>query len=178
MKKIFSSFLPLFLFSTMAFTQENCKICGDWVGVYNQELGKYDQTEDTFIPANYKLYVRIKKIDGTYIVRVKYQIADGSMAVNYTPDCIITNSTDTKISWHWDWGNDDNGGDSWGDGIAYVHNTSYLTVFLENGRLVYTGKGIIKEYNRRGDLVKQWESPHGVFPSGDRVILYKEDDDW
>lgn len=178
MKRLLSLILLCLVIATTSFAQEGCKLCGDWVGVYKQDLGKYDQNEDRIIPADYKLYVRIKKNDDTYIVRVKYRIADGSMEFNYTPDCIITNSTDTKISWYWDWGDDDNGRDGWGDGISYVHNTSFLTVSLENGRLFYTGKGIIKEYNRRGELVKQWESPHGVFPSGNRVILYKEDDDW
>ena len=172
--------LTLFLGITTAacFAQDGCKLCGDWVGVYEKELGKYDYNEDRIIPASYKLYVRIKKIDDTYIVRVKERIIDGSTDFNYMPDCIITNSSDNRISWYWDWGDDDNGGYGYSNGVAYTHQTSYVTIYLESGKLIYTGITIIKEYNRRGELVKQWESPHGVFPCGDAVTLYKDDSDW
>lgn len=167
------------LFSMQLRAQE-CKICGDWVGVF--EGSKMHPSEDRTVSAEYKLYIRIKKVDDNFIVRVKDRLADGSSEFVYAPECIVQNVTQNKISWYWDWGEDDNGGYGWGTEkgvkIAYVHCISYVSATLNNGILYYDGgKEVCKQCDRNGNVVSQYEKKN-LYPTSSRVALYKDDDDW
>ena len=158
MKKITLLFVFLFgIMTATCFAQEDCKMCGDWVGVY--ESSKMHPTEDRLIPADWKMYIRIKKIDGFYNARVKTRIADNSMEYVYWTDWKMYQAYDNKIILRWEVKDDK------------VYDDVYFTLTYNQGILYFDGGTIHRTYyaNKSKQTLPAPFSP---------VTLYKEENDW
>ena len=153
------------------YAQDNCKMCGDWVGVY--ESSKMHPTEGRLVPADWKLYIRIKKIDGFYTVRVKTRIADNSGDYFYWPDYTVYQADDNKIFLRYDGGYDDNNGNGYGT-FAYSVDIIHISLEYQYGILYLDGKQYVRLYDNNDNLIdnkdiKLYKSP---------IKLYKDDNDW
>ena len=105
MKKYFICILSLFCMTT-AMAQEPA-ICGDWIGVYKSDAISDDVDSEGskyIIQKDYKRYIRIKLIDGSYTVRMKTRIADESSPFTYSPECHVIEANDRMIRWKMDLG--------------------------------------------------------------------------
>lgn len=95
---------------TTAMAQEP-SICGDWVGVY--EDSDMNPTAEFQSVVDWKLYIRIKRIDGQYRVRMKRRIADESLPFSYENNCKVQSANTNEIVWigydvdNYDWDSTD-----------------------------------------------------------------------
>ena len=178
MKRILSLTLLYIAIATTSFAQE-CKMCGDWVGIY--ESSKPHPTEDRLIPADHKLYIRIKKVENNIIVRIKDRVADNSAEFWYMNDWKISDFSDNRIILVWDTGIDDNYGEGWGikDGrrCAYRRDVVYASIELRQGILYFDGgTNYVTWYDSNDKIISTFNFPNHV--PAKNVTLYKDDDDW
>lgn len=175
MKKLIVFSIVAVLTCMAAVAQESA-ICGDWVGVYKgvDVVGSDDDRH--MIDVDRKRYIRIKSIGGSYTVRMKTRLADGSEPFNYSPECHIIEATDYKIKWkmnlgpEYDWSPTDKHN---GVQIGHADYYEYCTVTLSNGVLKYSEYLHIIYYDRQGRVI---DSEDCLEKSGQ--TLYKEDSDW
>lgn len=175
MKKFILSAVLSLLGLTMAMAQEPA-ICGDWIGVYNSWNIINTNGERVKVDADYKRYIRIKLIDGNYIVRMKTRIVDDSEPFNYWSECQIIEANDRMIKWKMDLGSDyDWSQDAKQKGITIGHADyyKYCTVILSNGTLKYSENMLTIYYDRQGREIDKKRTPEI-----DKHSLYKNDSDW
>ena len=177
MKKYFICILSLFCMTT-AMAQEPA-ICGDWIGVYKSDAISDDVDSEGskyIIQKDYKRYIRIKLIDGSYTVRMKTRIADESSPFTYSPECHVIEANDRMIRWKMDLGSSYDWTPSdkhKGIPIGHADYYKYCTIILANGTLKYSEYMLTIYYDRQGrefDKQKWFEK--------DGQSLYKEDSDW
>ena len=179
MKKVFALVITLCTLTTLSFAQDDCKMCGDWVGVYNGT--KLHPTEDRLIPADYKLYVRIKNIEDNITVRLKCQLADNSAAAWYMNEWKVSEYSENRIVLVWDGGDDDNDGDGWGiikgEKCAYRRDVIYASLELTKGVLYFDGgTNYGTYYDDSGNKIDSFHFEASI--PARKVTLYKDDDDW
>lgn len=179
MKKLFALTLMMLPLALPLFAQDDCKMCGDWVGVYNGT--KPHPTEERLIPADYKLYVRIKRIEDNISVRLKCQLADNSAAAWYMNDWKVSDYSENRIVLVWDGGDDDNGGDGWdiinGKKCAYRRDIIYASLELTKGILYFNGgTNYGTWYDKYGNVLDTFHFDASI--PARNVTLYKDDDDW
>lgn len=154
-------------------------ICGDWIGVYegSKLSDELDEDGDKYIiPADYKMYIRIKIIDGHYIVRVKTRIADESGPFNYVPEGRVEYADENSIVWVEDYGDDydwSSTAKEQGIRIGHSHDIKACRVTLANGVLRYSEEPRTTYYDTQGRKIttKAWTW-------GRKISLYKEEPDW
>lgn len=175
MRKVLLASILSSLFLAKAMAQEPA-ICGDWIGVYKSWNIVNTNGDRQIVDANYKRYIRIKLIDGNYIVRMKTRIADDSEPFNYWSECQILEANDRMIKWKMDLGSDyDWTSDAKHKGIPIGHADyyKYCTVILSNGTLKYSESMLVIYYDRQGREIDKDRSYEEKGQS-----LYKEDSDW
>lgn len=173
-KRLLSNILSL-LCVTTAMAQEPA-ICGDWIGVYNSFNIVNTNGDRKIVHADYKRYIRIKLIDGNYIVRMKTRIADDSEPFNYWSECQVIEANDRMIKWKMDLGPDyDWSPDAKHKGISIGHADyfKYCTVILSNGTLKYSEYLLTIYYDRQG---REIDKDRSYEENGQ--LLYKDDSDW
>lgn len=161
---------------TNVFAQD-CGLCGTWIGIAHDTTLKEHPETGNVMPADEKLYVRIKQINGNYQVRMKAQIADGSRPFSYLPECRVTSVDGNTIKWSQDWGGNDDSNQSTMQGVVVGRDTqiAYFTGILMDGVLRLSEIYIITYYDRQGRIITSKSFPVH-YSNG--VTLYKEDDDW
>lgn len=179
MKKTLTLLITLCILTTLSYAQDDCKMCGDWVGVYTGT--KIHPTEDRLIPADYKLYVRISIIENNISIRLKYQIVDNSFAAVYMNEWTVSDHSEDRIFLMLDSGNDDNEGGGWGlkNGkyCAYRRDVIHASLELKNGILFfYGGTNYITWYDKNGNVIDT--SHHDAIYPTRKVTLFKGGDDW
>lgn len=178
MRKMYLICLLPLLCVTVTMAQKPA-ICGDWIGVYKSETISDDVDSDGskyFIQKDYKRYIRVKLIDGSYTVRMKTRIADESSPFTYSPECQIIEAGDRIIKWKmnlgpsYDWDSSDK---HKGIPIEHADYYEYCTIILTNGTLKYSEYMLTIYYDRQGREIgrKKWFENDGQ-------SLYKEDSDW
>ena len=172
---LLASILSLFcLTTTMA---QEPAICGDWIGVYKSWNIVNTNGDRQKVDADYKRYIRIKLIDGSYTVRMKTRIADNSEPFNYCSECQIIESNDRMIKWKVDLGSDyEWTSDAKHKGIPIGHADYYMycTVILSSGTLKYSDYMFVIYYDRQGREIDKESGPEKTKGQA----LYKEDSDW
>ena len=166
------------LFQTEIFNQESA-LCGDWIGIYEgvKLSDELDEDGDRIpVSANYKAYIRIKILDGLYIVRMKTRIADESMPFHYEPDGKIEYADENSITWVIDLGDDydwSSTAKEQGIKIGHSHDIMRCRVTLANGVLRYSEEPRTTYYDTQGRIInsKTWSW-------GRKFSLYKEESDW
>lgn len=174
---LFTSILSLFSLTT-AIAQESA-ICGDWIGVYEGRTISDELDEDgdkRIVRADYKAYIRIKLLDGHYIVRMKTRIADESKSFYYEPDGKIEYADESSITWVIDLGDDYDWSSTdkvEGIRIGHSHDIKRCRVVLANGVLGYSEEPRTTYYDTQGRIIttKTWSW-------GKKFSLYKEESDW
>ena len=169
--------LLLFCFKTTK-AQEPA-ICGDWIGIYAgfKQSDELDEDGDKrLVHADYKMYIRIKRLNGNYIVRIKTRIADESGPFHYEPDCQIEYSDESRINWIVDLGYDydwSSTAKEQGIRIGHSHDIKACRVTLANGVLRYSEEPRTTYYDIQGRKIttKAWTW-------GRKISLYKEEPDW
>lgn len=173
-KGLLVSILSLLCFTT-AMAQEPA-ICGDWIGVFKSFNIINTNGDRVKVDADYKRYIRIKIIDGNYIVRMKTRIADNSEPFNYWAECQIIESNERMIKWKMDLGSDyDWSPDSKHKGIPIGHADyyKYCTVIHSNGSLKYSENMLTIYFDKQGREFDKERTPEM-----DKHSLYKDDSDW
>lgn len=170
MKKVIALLLILFTFFTTTLAQNDCKMCGDWIGTKAAPSSpRGDMTVHTT-----KTFVRIKKYEDNYTVRVKNYAIDDPSDIRYWNDCKITSTSANSISFisfvddEYDWT------DTYKKGIK-VHKASYHVI----GNLTYS-EGIVSfsyhmhvsYYNKSNELLDSEDCYYT------EIKLYKNEDDW
>lgn len=176
MKKTLIAGILSLLCMTSVMAQEPA-ICGDWTGVYKSFKIVNTNGNRQKVDADYKRYIRIKIIDGNYIVRMKTRIADNSEPFNYWSECQIIESSERIIKWKMDLGSDyDWSPDAMHKGILIGHADyyKYCTVTLSNGTLKYSEHMLVLYYDRQGREIDKENSPERTVGQS----LYKEESDW
>ncbi len=151
-------------------------LCGDWIGVYEGTLPH--PTEDRVVSADWKLYIRIKQIDGQYYVRMKTRIADESYPFWYQPECRVTSIDSNSISFSQLWC-DDRGGDlgtEKGIAVGRDYQIARYKAVLTNGVLRLSGEYERTVYDRHGNIISTRCFHTNEYMKG--LNLYKEDSDW
>ena len=162
---------------TTAMAQEP-SICGDWVGVY--EDSDMNPTAEFQSVVDWKLYIRIKRIDGQYRVRMKRRIADESLPFSYENNCKVQSANTNEIVWigydvdNYDWDSTDK---KQGVRIGHTHETVYHKVVLNHGVMDYYKKSVTTYYDTHGHLIT---TSTIIFPETGSPYcnLYKDDSDW
>lgn len=175
MKKTLIAGILSLLCMTSVMAQEPA-ICGDWTGVYKSFNIVNTNGNRQKADADYKRYIRIKIIDGNYIVRMKTRIADNSEPFNYWSECEIIEANDRMIKWKMDLGSDyDWSQDAKHKGVLIGHADyyKYCTVTLSNGTLKYYENMLVIYYDRQGREIDRDSSYEDKVQS-----LYKEESDW
>lgn len=175
MKRILLVNILSLLCMTMIKAQEPA-ICGDWIGVYKSWNIVNTNGDRRKVDADYKRYIRIKNIDGNYIVRMKTRIADNSDSFNYWSECQIVEANERMIKWKMDLGSDyDWSPDAEQKGILIGHADYYkiCTVILSNGTLKYSENMLTIYYDKQGREFDKHRTPEM-----DKHSLYKDDTDW
>ena len=166
----------LSLISIITTMAQQSAICGDWTGVYLSWKIVNTNGSTRHIETDYKRYIRIKLIDGNYIVRMKTRIADNSEPFNYWAECQIIEANDRMIKWKMDLGPDyDWSQDAKHKGIPIGHADyyKYCTVILSNGTLKYSEYMFTIYYDRQGREIDKEKTIEK-----DSQSLYKDDSDW
>ena len=179
MRKILLTTMLCLVSFSMTYSQEDCKMCGDWIGIF--EGTKPHPTEDRLIPADYKLYIRIKKIDTNLIVRIKYSLADNSTGFSYMNEWKVFDFSEKKITLKWDSGIDDNAGQGWGikngKKCAYRRDVICASIELQQGVLYFDGgQNNVTWYDSNNNIISANAFPNNI--PAKNVTLYKEENDW
>lgn len=175
MKKVILIYLLLLFCLTMAIAQEPV-ICGDWIGVY--EGTTIHPIEDRLISADWKLYLRIKLIDGNYIVMMKRRIADESNPFIYEKKCEVQSANEKTITWTiYDEDDYDTSPIMKEQGIlvGHIHETVYCTVELNRGTLTFSSNIERTNYDRQGRIINKKMMGYSPYKE---CTLYKENSDW
>ena len=99
-KRILLFVFLLGIMTVTCFAQDNCKMCGDWVGTVWKSYPHNTKSDGS---ADWQMgkmiqYIRIKRFGDEYKIRLKHQYVDGDIGTVYNNDEItILNATDTSI---------------------------------------------------------------------------------
>lgn len=174
MKKLIVLSIVTLLSCVVAVAQESA-ICGDWSGVFTSGVIDTDGERHVF-DAAFKRHIRIKLINGNYIIRMKTRIADDSEPFIYWPECHIIEASDKMIKWRMNLDSDY----SWssdarhkGVRIGHADYYKYCTVKLSNGVLKYSEYLHTIYFDKQGRVI---DSENNFEKSSQ--TLYKEDADW
>lgn len=164
-KKSLTIILCLFGLS-MAFAQEDCKMCGDWVGTFKGVEGQC------------MMYIRIKQYGNEIKIRTKLKTPNEIVYDFMAPTRILA-VTDTSIEYSW--GEYDDPRPSYLDEtITDWSNTfDYYIITYKNGYIhLLNNRRFVDEYNRNKVFMyrREVEKPN-MTPLLD-LDLYKEDDNW
>ena len=95
MKKLIVLTSLFLLVAKFTNAQENCKMCGTWVGSYNYYY--YDDDTGTRKPGKFNKYIRIQKYGENYKIRMKTIFTDKNLTT-YDDDVYrIIETTDNSI---------------------------------------------------------------------------------
>lgn len=159
------------------FAQDNCKICGDWIGTCSLDDG-YDTEDKTMIRKTYKIFVRIKQAEDNPIVRVKLVPVEGGNTW-YLDNCEIMDASDSFMQWsklrEIDTDCDD---ESYrevvnGSKVGRVERYFIENVKYSNGVLHFTRNMWVVYYNPAG-VQLHTEVVRNIIST----TLYKDDNDW
>ena len=175
MKKI-TLLLSFFLviITATCFAQNDCKLCGDWMGIYTIQVPD-PNPDGGIIDEDERMYIRIKQLGNEMSVRVKICPVKEPNNVHYWSDCEITNLTDTSISFtsfikdDYDWNNSDrkNG--------RVIEKASYYAlccISYYNGKIVMSYHMHVDYYDKYSALIQ------GRNFGYETITLYQGDDDW
>lgn len=175
MRKVLLVSILSLLCMTTAMAQEPA-ICGDWIGVF--ESTKPHPTEDRLIPADWKLYLRIKKIGEDYIVMMKRRLADETIPFVYEKKCKVQFGDEHIIRWitidEDDWDISSTYKEQ-GINVGHVHDTVYNSAEYNNGCLSFSSYLERTHYDRQGHVINKKKINTG-FPR--KCELYKDNADW
>lgn len=181
MKKITVLLFFFVVTSISVFAQTDCKMCGDWIGSW-QEIYPYDfESEDD---GDWRLgkvtrYIRIRKYGDEYKIRIKSSYVDIGRTVYDEDEFDILNVTDTSIYWkaisaidvHYDQNNR----------IKYYDQTIiYYIITYRNGYIHFQmTDSYYLEYDNNKRLVSTTDF---INDQKDKprynLDLFKEDNDW
>lgn len=174
MKKVIALFLILFTFFTTTLAQNDCQMCGDWIGTYSMSVIDPDP-DGSFIYEKCKMHIRIKQHGNNMSVRVKTYFVKNPNDIQYWNDCNITSVSENSISFStfvrdsFDWNSSDrkNG--------KIINKASYwniCTLSYERGKLVLYEHLYTEYYDKNGAIIGTHSNPISS------VSLYQDDDDW
>lgn len=178
MKRVLFILVAICCICTLTHAQQSA-ICGDWTGIYESSVISDDVDDEGskyFVTKDFKRTIRIKLIDGNYVIRMKIQRADGSGKVSYIPNAEIMSANDHQISWKYDRGRDsDWSGSSRHNGriIGSSSTFYYCSVTLTNGVLKFSDYWITTYYDRQG-----YKIDDSRWGESSNQTLYKDEDDW
>lgn len=173
MKKIIALTLIMLPLALPLFAQDDCKMCGTWIGTYSFPLPDPDPDGD-IVNENYKMFVRVKQYGNNYSIRVKTFPIKETDNIKYWNDCEVTAVSEDVISFSsfvrdsYDWSNSDrkNG--------RVISKTSYwniCTLTYSNNKLILSQHLHTEYYDQNGTLIGTHNNPLSS------ISLY-QDDDW
>ena len=182
MRKIFITVMLCLTTFSMAFAQEDCKMCGDWVGTFQESYPHDTQSDDDgdWRIDKVTMNIRIKKFGNEYKIRQKWTYAGGNIGTVYdNEEMEVITSTDTSVYWkvesplqaHYDQYNR----------IKYYDRTViYYQITFHNGYIHYK---LVDSYYIEYDKYKNHISTTDFIKDKNskpryNLDLYKEDDDW
>lgn len=171
MKKFFTFAFFVCTFVITVLAQNECKLCGDWIGTKQECVGPKEYE-------NYKIHVRIRDYDGNISVRVKYYPKNNPNSVKYWGDAEISSFTENNISFvshygdDYDWDNSDrmNG--------RVIYRASYdflCTIRYLGGTIKLSYKSRATYYDRNNNLIGTEYRPESSYFES---VLYKDGEDW
>lgn len=159
------------------FAQDDCKLCGDWVGTCSLD-SEYDTENKVMIQKNYKLVIRINQGEERPIVRVKMVPTDGGDTW-YLDNCNIMESSDTYLQWSILRSVDTDCDDESYREAAHWHRVGKVELyFVESVKY----RNSVLHFNR--DLWEVYYDTKGMYITTKTVknilstTLYKDGDDW
>lgn len=186
-KTILFTFL-LGITTVTCFAQDDCKMCGDWVGVYQTAYPRTEYERDNaqsmadFKEGKVIKYIRINKFGDSYKIRIK-TIYEGFTGCVYEQDKIdILKTTDYSIYYkkttEMDAEYDVN------DRVMGYSNLEYFfLITYDNGYMQHEIVDVyVNEYDRNKNLIRKYQDSaleYAKNPSwGYNIDLYKEENDW
>lgn len=169
MKKLITLTLIMLPLALPLFAQDDCKMCGDWQGIYSTtELSTGEN-------AGYRrMVVRIKKTGTTKTIRIKNYAVDNPSDIIYWTDIQVAYCNENTISFKCPVGNEKNWDDYKING-RYVA-CAYYTCF---GSVNYVNDFLSLSYYFHVDYV---DKNNNVIKSEDYdqtdLKLFQEDNDW
>lgn len=171
MKKLFTLAFFVCTFSLTVLAQNDCKLCGDWIGTKLECVGPKEYE-------NYKLHVRIRKYDGDISVRVKYYPRNNPSSIKYWGDGEITSISEDVLTFvshigdDYDWDNSDriNG--------RVIYKSSYdnvCTIRYLGGKIELSYKARATYYDKNNNVIGTEYRPESSYFE---YVLYKDGEDW
>lgn len=184
MKKVFILAITCIISGVDIFAQD-CPICGDWHGVYNDVY--LDANTDKPKDGNIKIHLRIRKNGDGYIVRKKRELPDGRILYDDFEDYTFTQKENDPNFLGWHESNPEvEYKDKMDDG-RYFYRYEYVlrnNVYAEGNKMKHNWWLAIDEYRRLGPYSPDFHfGDFCDFPVETErrflrtVTLYK-DDDW
>lgn len=174
MKKTLTLLITLCTLSALSFAQENCKLCGTWIGTFTLPVPDPDPDGD-IANETFKMYIRVRQHGNNYSVRVKTFPIKETDNIKYWNNCEVTSISEESITFSsfvrdcYDWSNSDrkNG--------RVIHKTSYwniCTLTYHSVKLVLSQHLHTKYYDKNGTLIGTHNNPSSY------ISLYQDNDDW
>lgn len=175
MKKTLTLLITLCTLSALSFAQENCKLCGTWIGSWtgtqiNTETEQYDY-------GTWKIYIRINKYGDNYKIRIKKEFPDHGWTRYVNDDCTIldvdANSIHFKLTSSLLYSLVNNV-------VTYSNEERYYSLVYLDGYAHLTLNAVIGyEYDRNRRFIKKYNGlPYKVKTPEDDIDLFKDEENW
>ena len=177
MKKI-SLLLSLLLgiMTATCFAQEDCKMCGTWIGKwYGQQ---FNNDTDEWDYGYWHKYIRIDKYGDEYKIRIKLEFPNHNYTSYESDDCTIISTSDNLIRFKLtskllpDYYNDNITG--------YGNMERFYELYYKNGYVHLKRYAQIQyNYDRHKNFIREWDAQEMAETGfGDDIDMYNEKDNW